>query len=91
MLTHGGVVAQVVRRATQARLARVLPSIDVIAIGRELGRATGYLLAESKTRDVIDAALVIISRDGDTILTSDPDDVEHLVGAAGIDVTIVGV
>lgn len=91
LVTHGGVIAQVVRRGRQARLAQALGSIDVVALDRDLGRATGRLLAESETSDVLDAALVVISRDGDTIYTSDPDDLERLVAASGIDATIVPV
>ncbi len=91
LVTHGGVIAQVVRSARQARLAQALGAVDVVAIDRELGRMTGYLLATSRTRDVVDAALVLISEPGDTILTSDPDDLEVLVAAADKVVAIVEV
>ena len=90
-VTHGGVIAQAVRGPRQARLAQFLPALDVVPLDRELGRQTGYLLAAARTSDVVDAALVVMSRDGDTILTSDPDDIERLVAASGIDATIVGV
>lgn len=87
--THGGVVAQAWRGGgRQVRLARALRSVDVIAVGRVLGKEAGALLAESKTSDVVDAALVCIADDGDTIVTSDPDDIAHLIVAAGADVDI---
>ena len=91
LVTHGGVVAQVVRGARQARLAQALRAIDVLPLDRELGSATGLLLGDARTHDVVDAALVVISRAGDTILTSDPDDLERLVAASGVDVTVVPV
>lgn len=91
LVTHGGVIAQVVRSGRQARLAQALPTFEVVVLGTVLGRATGYLLAESRTDDVIDAALVVISNAGDTIFTSDPDDIERLVAASKKDVSIVQV
>lgn len=91
LVTHGGVVAQVVRSSRQARLAQALRAIEVVALDRDLGRATGFLLAESRTDDAIDAALVVVSRPDDTILTSDPDDIATLVAASKKDVSIVQV
>jgi hypothetical protein len=38
---------------------------------------------------VIDAALVLLARDGDHVVTSDPDDLEPLARAAGCHVEIV--
>lgn len=90
-VTHGGVIAQVVRGPRQARLNRLLPILDVVALDLALGRATGHLLARSRTADVVDAALVVIARPGDTILTSDPDDIEKLAIASNKDVSIVQV
>jgi hypothetical protein len=91
LVTHGGVIAQVVRSGGQARLAQAIPAFDVIALDIALGRATGYLLAASRTDDVIDAALVVICEKGDTILTSDVDDIERLVVASKKDVSIIQV
>ena len=79
------------RGARQARLAQALRAVDVLPLDRELGSATGLLLGDARTHDVVDAALVVISRAGDTILTSDPDDLERLVAASGVDVTVVPV
>lgn len=91
LVTHGGVIAQVWRSPRQARLARAITALDVVSIDRELGKLAGLLLAAARTKDAIDAALVVVSRDGDRILTSDPDDILPLATAAARDVEIVRV
>lgn len=89
-ITHGGVVGQVWRSgARQAVIARLLASVRVAALDEDLGRRAGALLARTSTSDVIDAALVLLARDGDTILTSDPRDLAILAAAAQADLEIV--
>jgi hypothetical protein len=92
-LTHGGIVGQVWRSGggRQARLARFLAGVRIDALGDELGRRAGRLLAKTRTADVIDAALVLLATHGDWILTSDPGDLEPLADAAALDVEIVRV
>jgi hypothetical protein len=41
--------------------------------------------------DVIDGAVALLAADGDEILTSDVEDLSHLVRAAGTHVDVVGV
>lgn len=90
-LTHGGVLAQAWRGGDrrQALLARALPQIKVVPLDEELGRAAGVLLGRSATSDASDAAVVALARRGDRIQTSDPADIEHLIAAAGLDVTVI--
>jgi predicted RNase H-like nuclease len=54
-----------------------------------LGRRAGVLLGLARADDVIDAALVLLAEDGDSILTSDPDHLEPLADADGLHVDIV--
>ncbi len=90
--SHGGVVGQVWRGGRrQARLAKWLAAINVVPLDEELGRRAGALLARAKKSDAIDAAVVLLAVDGDTILTSDPYDLEPLAWAAGLHVDIVPV
>jgi uncharacterized protein YaiI (UPF0178 family) len=42
------------------------------------------LLGRARTSDAVDAALVALTEPDDVILTSDPEDIAHLVGASGI-------
>lgn len=91
--THGGVVGQVWRGgARQARLARLFPAIDVVALDETLGRRAGELLARVTTLDdVVDAAVVLLADDGDTIVTSDLGDLALLAEAAGLEIDIVSI
>jgi hypothetical protein len=92
-ITHGGVIGQVWRGGTgrQALLAMLLANVEIAVLDDALGRRAGLLLNQSRTSDVIDAAVVLLAADGDSILTSDPDDLERLALAAGVHVDIVAV
>lgn len=59
-LTHGAVVGHIWRGASgrQAGVARLLRAVEVVSVDDALGRRAGLLLRSSKTRDVVDAALV---------------------------------
>ncbi len=93
VVTHGGVVGQVWRAGgpRQALLARALTSIRVEPLDRKRGRRAGELLFLAGTSDVIDAAVVLLAKDGDDILTSDPGDLARLAAAAEVDVAIIAV
>jgi PIN domain len=77
-----GVIGQAWRDGTrQARLARFLrtPHVEIAPLDGELARACGELCAASRTRDVIDASVVITAREhDDVILTSDVEDLRRL-------------
>ena len=82
--THAGVLGQVWRgHPTQARLAKALAGIAIAPLDESFGRAAGKLLAQTRTSDVIDAAVIAMSSDGDEIATSDPGDLVALAAASG--------
>lgn len=89
--THPMVVAQVWRdhRGRQAKLARLLRGVEIVPIDDELGRRCGELLGKAKTRDPIDAAVVLLAADGEAIVTSDFEDILHLARVAGRRVVII--
>ena len=91
--THGGVVAQVWRGGSgrQAVLARLLVGAEVIPLDDRLGRASGALLGSTATGDVVDAAVIAMTNDGDVVLTSDPQDLVELARASGRYLEIVPV
>ena len=92
-LTHAGIIGQVWRGGSgkQATLARLLPALDVAPLDDTLGRRAGVLIGQAQTTDVLDAALVLLASDGDTLLTSDPNDLESLAHITGLHVDIVPV
>jgi hypothetical protein len=85
------VVAQVWRdpQGRQARLARLLRSVDVRSVDDEVGRAAGVLIGQAGTQDPIDATLMLLAHPGDRILTSDTQDIQRLVNAAGRSVPVI--
>jgi hypothetical protein len=91
IVTHGGVVGQAWRGKgpRQALLAKALAGTDVRPLDDDLGRAAGELMARGRSRDVVDAALVLLAQDGDRIFTSEVDDLEPLATAAELDVELV--
>jgi predicted nucleic acid-binding protein len=90
--TTSPVVGQVWRDGRrQASLARLLAAVRVDAPDESAARRAGSLLARTRTSDVVDALLVGLARTGDTILTSDPEDLQRLADVAGLDVAIVRV
>lgn len=80
----GVVISQVWRGPSgrQANLARLLRSVEVIAVDQQLGREAGVLLGRAGTQDAADASVVAISRTGDRILSSDAGDIAPLVTAS---------
>jgi len=92
-ITHGGVIGQVWRGGTgrQSYLAKLLHGLQVVPLDDALGRRAGLLLARTKTADVIDAAVALLARDGDQLLTSDPRDLRRLVRVTEAHVDLVEV
>lgn len=89
-VTHAGVLAQVWRGgARPARLAQALAGIDVQPLDESLGKATGELLGATGFSDVVDAAVVLLSNDGDEIVTSDPGDLALLARSTGRHIEVV--
>lgn len=85
------VVAQAWRGgARQARLAKVLSGAEMIVADEPVSRRAGELLGRAKTTDVLDALVALAAQDrpGHEVLTSDPEDIQHLLHTLGIQRTI---
>lgn len=89
--TSAVVVAQVWRGegGRQALLAQLLRVIEIEPVDGVAARQAGELQALARTRDPIDALLVLLAKSGDRIVTSDPDDIGQLVSATGRDTEII--
>lgn len=89
-VTHAGVIGQVWRGGSrQARLSHALAGVEARSLDEQLGRAAGRLLGIAGLDDVIDAAVVLLARDGDEIVTADHGDLERLATAADVHVDLV--
>jgi predicted nucleic acid-binding protein len=66
----------------QALLAVLVSATLIVAPDTAAARRAGELLAASKKSDVVDALVAGLARDGDTILTSDANDIRALLAAA---------
>jgi hypothetical protein len=83
--TSSAVVAQVWRDgARQANLARLLGTVEVASLDPAAGRRIGELLARTASADVVDAHLALLVEPGDTVLTSDADDLADLLRTRGV-------
>lgn len=90
--TSAAVVAQVWRDgARQARLTGLLRGVDEWPLDPGAARRVGLLLGADESSDVVDASLVAMARDGDTVLTSYPVDIARLAETAGLALTVVRV
>lgn len=81
-ITSSACVAQVWRDpARQARLTRALGGFLERPLDTLAARRCGLLLARSGTSDIADAAIALLVQSGDTVLTSDPRDIQLLLDA----------
>ena len=83
-VTSAACVAQAWRDPPrQARLARALSGFLERPLDPAAARDCGSLLARAGTGDVVDGAVSLLVQSGDTVVTSDPEDVAHLLDIAG--------
>ena len=77
-----GVLAQAWRGGPQPMLSRLLAGCRVEALDEPRARSVGAACALSKTSDVVDASVAVgAAARGDLVVTSDPDDIQHLASA----------
>lgn len=89
LATTSPVIGQVWRDGRrQVLLARLLSATNVETPTELDARRAGELLAKTRTQDIADALLVGCAKDGDTVLTSDPHDIEALLESAGVHATV---
>lgn len=69
----------------QVRLSRALSSCHVVPIDVNTAKAVGVLCGQAGVSDVVDATVVVVATALHAMIwTSDPDDINRLVFAAGI-------
>jgi hypothetical protein len=76
------VLAQAWRGAPHANLSRLLRGCQVTPDTEDLGKAAGAICGRTGTTDVIDALVVVTAlRLHALVVTSDPDDLQHLASS----------
>jgi hypothetical protein len=81
MTVPTAVLAQV-HRGNSPLIARMLQACELEDLTPALARRVGLLLAESRTSDIVDGAVVASAAPrGDRIITSDPGDIDRLLQA----------
>jgi predicted nucleic acid-binding protein len=85
------VAAQVVRDPRrQAWLMLALRTCDVVPFGEEDASPVGILLAGAGTADVVDGFVALTAaKAGAAIVTSDGDDIRHLLDALGVRLAVL--
>jgi predicted nucleic acid-binding protein len=79
------VLAQAWRGGPQHQISRVLKGCDVHPDDNRIGRAAGVACGASGTADVVDAIVVTTAVQYQAaVVTSDPDDLNHLADSIGV-------
>jgi hypothetical protein len=83
--TSPAAVAHVWRHgARQAQLARILAGVAAPPLDLATGKRLGLLLGATDSCDVVDAHIASLAQPGDRVLTSDPNDLRHLLDALSV-------
>jgi predicted nucleic acid-binding protein len=91
-LAPAAVVAQVSRTARQVQLRRFLRGCIVVAFDEASAHAAGRLLGAARASDVVDASVVALAISHRAqIMTGDPGDIEGLVAASGVRLSVVAI
>jgi predicted nucleic acid-binding protein len=86
------VVAQASRSAKQVQMRRLLRGCEVVPFNEIAAHAAGSLLAKTRTKDVVDASVVVLSiRCGADVITADADDIRRLLSVARSKASIMDV
>ena len=89
-LVPAPVVALVSRSSKQAQMRRLLRGCEVVPFDEAAAHIAGSLLGKTRTRDVVDASVAVLSiRYGADIVSDDPDDLQRLLSAARSKVSIL--
>lgn len=93
VLVPSVVLAQVWRNdPAQHALHKLCQQCEHLPFTVDSAKSVGNLLKASGTTDIVDAAVVVAAIEhGAAVMTSDPDDLERLIEAAGVDVPLVTV
>ncbi len=82
-LVPSPVVAQASRSPKQVQMRRLLRGCEVVAFDETAAHAAGSLLGKTRTKDVVDASVAVLSiRHGADVVSDDAEDIQQLLSAA---------
>ncbi len=82
-LVPSPVVAQASRSPKQAQMQRLLRGCEVVPFDEAAAHVAGSLLGKTRTEDVVDAAVAVVSMQrGADILTDEAKEIRRLLSAA---------
>lgn len=91
-LVPSPVVAQASRSPKQAQMRLLLRGCEVVAFDETAAHLAGSLLGKTRTKDVVDAAVAVLSiRRGADVVSDDAEDIRGLLSAAHAKVSIIDV
>jgi predicted nucleic acid-binding protein len=86
------VVAQASRSPKQAQMRRLLRGCEVVSFDEAAAHAAGSLLGKTRTKDVVDASVAVLSiRHRADVISDDAEDIQRLLSGARARVSIVDV
>ena len=91
-LVPAPVVAQASRSPKQVQLRRLLRGCEVVPLDEVGAHAAGLLLGKSRTKDIVDASVAVLSsRHRADVVSDDAEDIERLLSAARVRVSVLDV
>lgn len=91
-LVPAPIVAQASRSPRQAQMRRLLRGCEVVAFDELAAHEAGALLGKARTKDVVDASVVVLAvKHRANIVSDDAADIVRLLAAAGRAGTVLGV
>ena len=91
-LVPSPVVAQASRSPKQAQMRRLLRGCEVVPFDEAAAHIAGSLLGKTRTKDVVDASVAVLSiRRGADVVSDDAEDIQRLLSAARAKVSIIDV
>lgn len=86
------VVAQASRSPTQAQMRRLLRGCEIVPFDALAAHAAGSLLGKTRTTDVVDASVAVLSiQNRADIVTDDAKDIRRLLTVARSKVSVIDV
>ena len=91
-LVPSPVVAEASRSPKQAQMRRFLRGCEIVPLDAAAAHDAGSLLGKTRTTDVVDASVAVLSiRHGADVVSDDGDDIRRLLSAARWKASIIAV